>query len=476
MSCAAFIVAPLSAGLVKIKGKTEYIAITEENKPANLPAKGRNVTAIKSNDPVDIFGPATSDDNGAYELSFNAANAAYDLLVFSSLPKETTLNLTAAECNNGVVKEVNFAGKRCPCAAVGSGTKLISTFKDGKNDNQFRVECTNSNQYGDFAFTFKKNGAAKSQAVGKCIFIGGQNVESKLNKDDMPVDKEIVVFRQQCTDPKPMPTWKHVHQVYNIFDIDKGELKIIRRTRDGNSHKDWGGAKTITKAKYTELAEGADTLNKTLSLISELAFSGDELNQQGGISEESAPDGMVVSGHGLRRVGCEPTIRWEVLESSPLLVPGDMIVLSDLQPSDIVALDDRFEATFGSEGLVLTAIDSVAPADGDALLTFSASVTAPAWQTSYVIVSPGATDFWKKVFDNEGMPDGDPPADASAAGLLNLSGLGLTGDMNCDGHVDGIDIGLMLGEWGASGTRGDFDGDGTVGPGDLGLLLGNWQP
>ena len=49
-------------------------------------------------------------------------------------------------------------------------------------------------------------------------------------------------------------------------------------------------------------------------------------------------------------------------------------------------------------------------------------------------------------------------------------------DLNCDGTVDGFDLGLLLGSWGTDGgTSGaDLDGDGVVGGFDLGQLLGNW--
>lgn len=45
-------------------------------------------------------------------------------------------------------------------------------------------------------------------------------------------------------------------------------------------------------------------------------------------------------------------------------------------------------------------------------------------------------------------------------------------DLDCDGVVDGCDLGILLGSWGAS-TH-DLDADGVVGPLDLVLLLGAW--
>jgi len=49
------------------------------------------------------------------------------------------------------------------------------------------------------------------------------------------------------------------------------------------------------------------------------------------------------------------------------------------------------------------------------------------------------------------------------------------GDLSGDGSVDGADLGLMLGAWGAcQGCPADLDGSGVVDGGDLGLLLGAW--
>ena len=48
-------------------------------------------------------------------------------------------------------------------------------------------------------------------------------------------------------------------------------------------------------------------------------------------------------------------------------------------------------------------------------------------------------------------------------------------DVNGNGEVEGFDLGLLLGNWGFSGT-GDVNGDGVVDGFDLGLLLGAWGP
>jgi hypothetical protein len=47
------------------------------------------------------------------------------------------------------------------------------------------------------------------------------------------------------------------------------------------------------------------------------------------------------------------------------------------------------------------------------------------------------------------------------------------GDLNADRAVNGVDIGILLNQWGQAGT-GDLDSDGTVGVSDLGAMLGVW--
>jgi probable HAF family extracellular repeat protein len=52
--------------------------------------------------------------------------------------------------------------------------------------------------------------------------------------------------------------------------------------------------------------------------------------------------------------------------------------------------------------------------------------------------------------------------------------LGLVGDLDGDGVVDGADLGAVLAAWGTSGAA-DLTGDGVVDGADLGVLLANWS-
>jgi 5'-nucleotidase len=48
-------------------------------------------------------------------------------------------------------------------------------------------------------------------------------------------------------------------------------------------------------------------------------------------------------------------------------------------------------------------------------------------------------------------------------------------DVNGDGTVNGLDIAIVLSNWGLTGRAGDADGDGTVEGDDLGIVLNSWS-
>jgi hypothetical protein len=47
-------------------------------------------------------------------------------------------------------------------------------------------------------------------------------------------------------------------------------------------------------------------------------------------------------------------------------------------------------------------------------------------------------------------------------------------DLNDDAQVNGLDLGVMLGQWGPGSPAADLDEDGSVNGLDLGILLGAW--
>ncbi len=70
--------------------------------------------------------------------------------------------------------------------------------------------------------------------------------------------------------------------------------------------------------------------------------------------------------------------------------------------------------------------------------------------------------------------------------ILNSSTNGVTlrvtyelpcdGDVNDDGTIDSMDLGILLTYWGPNPTDGDINNDNMVDAMDLGLLLANWGP
>jgi hypothetical protein len=60
-----------------------------------------------------------------------------------------------------------------------------------------------------------------------------------------------------------------------------------------------------------------------------------------------------------------------------------------------------------------------------------------------------------------------------AAGKDHTATVGvLAADINCDGTIDGADLGMLLAAWGT--PAGDCNHDGTTDGGDLGILLVDW--
>ncbi len=100
----------------------------------------------------------------------------------------------------------------------------------------------------------------------------------------------------------------------------------------------------------------------------------------------------------------------------------------------------------------------------------NANANALRWATAYT--------FW---FDASTAPT---PGSCTIGYFKTAGSVGFTGnvpsalppvfgDLNGDGVVDGADLGIMLGGWGAPGVS-DLNGDGITDGADLGLLLGAW--
>jgi hypothetical protein len=87
------------------------------------------------------------------------------------------------------------------------------------------------------------------------------------------------------------------------------------------------------------------------------------------------------------------------------------------------------------------------------------------------------------LLDLDGQPRlvDDPDVIDTGAGRTPIVDMGAferqvtpSADLNGDGAVNPVDLGLLLGAWGTGNASADLDADGTVGPSDLAILLGAW--
>jgi hypothetical protein len=101
--------------------------------------------------------------------------------------------------------------------------------------------------------------------------------------------------------------------------------------------------------------------------------------------------------------------------------------------------------------------------------------------------TPALGQAWRTTI--AGMSQGGPSL--AADGSLVVAGTGIVrrywtappcvpADLNCDGAVNGDDLGILLGAWGPCITgpptcRGDLDGNGVVNADDLGQLMAAWS-
>jgi len=101
-------------------------------------------------------------------------------------------------------------------------------------------------------------------------------------------------------------------------------------------------------------------------------------------------------------------------------------------------------------------------------------------------IDSGSNALWTPAFsaDITGAPRfvDDPQAADSGLGAPPLIDRGAhesqgcaTGDLNCDGAVNGADLGILLAAWGSADPLADLNQDGLVDGADLGSLLSAWS-
>ena len=118
-----------------------------------------------------------------------------------------------------------------------------------------------------------------------------------------------------------------------------------------------------------------------------------------------------------------------------------------------------------------TGLEMIASTDGATREERSFAVGAGEHTHGQVVLcsTPGVYRLTLQAWDANGVyTDADPVT------LEVQVGSTVPADLDMNGHVDGTDLGLLLGAWGTTGP-GDLDGSGVVDGTDLGLLLGSWE-
>lgn len=95
-------------------------------------------------------------------------------------------------------------------------------------------------------------------------------------------------------------------------------------------------------------------------------------------------------------------------------------------------------------------------------------VNDPASNFGWLVQGNETTLKSVKKFDTKEIPGG-----ATSPKLTIVYTPPMPADLDHDGHVNAVDLGMLLGSWGGPGV-GDIDGSGVVNGSDLSFLLGAW--
>jgi predicted outer membrane repeat protein len=122
----------------------------------------------------------------------------------------------------------------------------------------------------------------------------------------------------------------------------------------------------------------------------------------------------------------------------------------------------------GADGVVGTTDDDLRPQPGSPAIDSGGNAL---WTLAFTTDITGSPRF----VDDPAVPDtglGTPPL--IDRGAYESQGCAV-GDLNCDGAVNGADLGLLLAAWGSADPLADLNGDGVVDGADLGILLSAWS-
>jgi hypothetical protein len=517
---------------IKISGQVNYRILKADGKPddmlAGVAAKvgGEFEYSIPFGETVKVqIPPATADADGKYTLTYKMPAAALGefttrtarITVGGALsddkdrpPLRTYDNVPVA----GVAKDnINYLAQKCPClpppyAAQTPKYRTFHTYKHAGTGKTIEVRCSNTSATGDIISVTKiappMGGAEKDVAIGRCVYPEGFNQEGwAAHLPDAMEFAKPKYHVHRCYDnaatfgAEGMGAPAHDLAIY-VFQTDpiklvrikaKSKIEMMQpKYKEVGTRKEWTHAQLTgfasLLASYTDLMTGFAGAGVAGTVTTDEVFQSVRYDRV-----------RLVSGP------CEAAIRWSVpgevpqvppaedgtigtmSAPPPTLEPGDGIVISDLPAAAITSLAAGFSAEDGPDGLRLTLQTTMSLHSDDVLLEYDPDklgFTGEHAPSSYFIADRSATDYWDAIMAGEEL-DEDPlnrPDGASGAGQIQLGGPSTFGDLDCDGDVDGIDLALLLGDWGrcADGRacRGDLNRDGVVNGFDLSILLANW--
>lgn len=289
-----------------------------------------------------------------------------------------------ASCSARIAAVLAFCGFACAAAAqcppacpvgpgagcpinVGMGTCTYESFLD-KKGGLWCFVCTNV-AGGDYEWWYDEAGAKPRKIIGRCVFKGGRNNHGYITDPNNPRQREAY--------------WHYVidgndrkHVVLHIFfkDINRG---IEFELRFNNSTGEWD---IIRRTPYESLPDTQPPLPLP--------------------AEYSKHLGIIAT-----NVTTDPTaiaIKWVTPdpEPTPVLTPGDSVFLGDINPSDIVHVDPRFNVgpmpPPGPSGVLLTATVDVPLFTADVLVICR---RPPAPRMLYAVNDLGAENFYLNVMN-----------------------------------------------------------------------------
>jgi len=195
------------------------------------------------------------------------------------------------------------------------------------------------------------------------------------------------------------------------------------------------------------------------ALVGVYLFTDDEVGEAVSAAQVAFVwDDSVVQLDGLSAVGAVPLL----LSGFPLNAPGGFNEANPPQDGD---------GMYVAWALLGTPV--IATVSGTLLTTMKLVGLAPGTSTAVEPVSAGGLT---KVVS--GTVPGLVVTGTLTGCVVTVACSDVFADLDCDGAVDGADMGLLLGTWDTAGELApspDLDGSGLVDGGDLGLLIAAWS-